>query len=76
VSPRAPRLTADELLRALRRDGWEILRQRGSHTILTHSTKPGHPVVAVHAGLIISPKTLAGILADAGLTSDELRELL
>ena len=76
MSPRLPRLTADELLRALRRDGWEILRQRGSHAILTHPTKPGHPVVAIHAGPAVPPGTLATILKQCGLTVDELRKLL
>ena len=33
-------------------------------------------VVARHAGVIIKPKTLASILDQAGLTADQLRELL
>ena len=76
MSPRLPRVTAGELLRALRRDGWEVLRQTGSHAIMAHPTKPGHPVVPVHAGRTVRLGTLASILTDAGLTSDDLRRLL
>jgi predicted RNA binding protein YcfA (HicA-like mRNA interferase family) len=64
------------MLRALRRDGWAIERQSGSHAQLRHPTKPGQVTVARHAGVILSPKTLAAILEQAGLTMDELRRLL
>lgn len=75
--PRLPRLTASDLLRALRRDGWEIVRQRGtSHAQLKHSTKPGRVTLAMHSGDIVAPKTLTTILVQAGLTPDELRDLL
>jgi len=76
VSPRAPRITAAQLLRALRRDGWEIDRQRGGHVQLAHPSKPGLVTVPQHVGEILKPKTLATILEQAGLTVDELRRLL
>lgn len=34
MSPRSPRINAVELLRALKRDGWEQVRQSGSHVTL------------------------------------------
>ncbi len=71
-----PRVTAAELLRALRRSGWEIVRQSGSHAILKHSIKPGRVTIAIHARVIIKPKTLETVLEQAGLTVDELRDLL
>ena len=71
-----PRLTAAELLRALGRTGWQPQRQTGSDVILKHSTHPGRATVAKHPGIIIKPKTLASILDEVGLTSDELRDLL
>jgi predicted RNA binding protein YcfA (HicA-like mRNA interferase family) len=76
VSPRQPRITAAQLLRALRRDGWDHHHQTGSHLYLKHETKPGMVTVARHAGVIIKPKTLAAILEQAGLTTDQLRDLL
>ncbi|HEX2184397.1 MAG TPA: type II toxin-antitoxin system HicA family toxin [Chloroflexota bacterium] len=43
---------------------------------MRHPTKPGRVAVARHAGTIIKPKTLASVMREAGLTVDELRELL
>ena len=74
--PRLPRITAAELLKALRRDGWFETRQKGSHLMLRHATKPGLVVLAMHRGEGLPPGTVAQILRDADLTIDELRELL
>ncbi len=76
MNPRLPRITPAELLRALRRDGWEPKRQAGSHVQLQHATKPGRVTVAVHSNRVIDPKTLASALRQAGLTIEQLRELL
>ena len=76
MSPRLPRITPAELLRALRRDGWEAKRQASSHVQLRHPTKPGRVTVAVHSNRVIDPKTLAFALRQAGLTIEQLRELL
>ena len=76
MSPRLPRITAFELLKALRRDGWQAIRQRGSHIALKHAIKKGRITVPNHSGIIIKPKTLETILKQAELTIDELRELL
>jgi predicted RNA binding protein YcfA (HicA-like mRNA interferase family) len=59
VSPRGPRVTAAQVLRAPRRDGWAVERRSGSHAQLRHPTKPGQVTVPRHAGVILSPKTLA-----------------
>ena len=74
--PRLPRITAVELLRALRRDGWIEAKQVGSHLHLKHPTKPGRVTVPRHAGEVLAPKLLTSILAQADLTADELRDLL
>lgn len=75
MSPKLPRATAAELLRALQRDGWEVVRQRGSHVLLEHPTKPGLVVVPHHRGEVRTG-TLKSIMDDAGLTPDDLRRLL
>jgi predicted RNA binding protein YcfA (HicA-like mRNA interferase family) len=76
VSPRLPRVTGADLVRALERDGWLRHHQVGSHLVLRHATKPGRVVVAMHAGLTIGPGLLAKTLKDASLTADDLRRLL
>jgi len=72
---RLPVLDASELLYALKKAGFEITRQRGSHARLRH---PDGRVltVPVHAGQDIGRGLLRKILRDAELSSDNLRELL
>ncbi|HEV2459611.1 MAG TPA: type II toxin-antitoxin system HicA family toxin, partial [Ktedonobacterales bacterium] len=65
-----------ELLRALARDGWQTVRQSGSHVALTHDVKPGRVTVPEHTGVILKPKSLETILKQAGLSADDLRKLL
>jgi predicted RNA binding protein YcfA (HicA-like mRNA interferase family) len=76
MSPRLPRITAAELLRALRRDGWQQVRQSGSHVTLKHLRKRGTVTVPKHGHVILKLKTLEMILEQAELTADDLRELL
>ena len=73
---RLPRVTAAQALRALLRDGWYVSRQSGSHAVLHHPAKPGRVVVPRHAGVILKPGILSGIIKDAGLSVEEFRELL
>ena len=73
---RLPRITSTELLAALRRAGWEVVRQRGSHARLAHPDRGARVTISVHAGQTIKPGTLRGVLEQAGLTVDELVELL
>jgi predicted RNA binding protein YcfA (HicA-like mRNA interferase family) len=75
VNPRLPRITADELLRALARDGWHQVRP-GKHLHLRHPTKPGRVDVPYHSGRTLKPGTLKNIPLQAGLTVDALRDLL
>jgi predicted RNA binding protein YcfA (HicA-like mRNA interferase family) len=37
-----------EVEKLLKADGWELNRQRGSHRVYTHPTKPGRVVLAWH----------------------------
>lgn len=76
MSPRQPRITAAQVLRALARDGWWVDRQSGSHAHLRHPSKRARVTVPQHSGVILSPKTLRSICEQAGLTMDRLRELL
>ena len=76
MSPKLPRVTAEDLLRALRRNGCREARQRGSHIVLVHERKPGIVVVPRHKGQGLPPGLIARILRDAALTPDELRMLL
>jgi predicted RNA binding protein YcfA (HicA-like mRNA interferase family) len=64
------------MLRALHKAGWEELRQSGSHVQLRHPFRPGRVTVPSHGNAILHPKTLRSILTQAGMSIDELRELI
>jgi len=77
MSPRLPRPTGDELLRALRRAGWQVARVTGSHHHLVHPSQPGVLVtVAAHSGRSVPIGTLKEILDRAGIDAEELQRLL
>ena len=59
-------MTARELIRLLKKDGWYEKDQKGSHLQLVHPKKKGKVTVPVHSGDI--PRgTLNSILRQAGL---------
>lgn len=72
---RLPRITGKELIGALRRVGFEVVRVKGSHHFLRHGDGRA-TVVPVHAGDTIGPGLLASILSDVQITRDELIDLL
>ncbi|MAT72578.1 MAG: hypothetical protein CMJ58_24030 [Planctomycetaceae bacterium] len=56
-----------EILKLLADDGWQQVRQRGSHRQFQHPTKSGTVTVAGKPGDELHPKTAASILKQAGL---------
>ena len=68
-------LKAGEMLHALQKAGFRVVRQRGSHARLRHPD--GRVVtVPVHAGQDIGRGLLRKILRDAELTPEEFLRLL
>jgi len=70
-----PRLTGKDLVAALRRVGFEVIRVRGSHHYLRH-TDGRATVVPVHAGETIGPGLMNQILRDCELRREDLDALL
>ena len=64
--PRAPRLTGKQLIAALGRNGFVVVRTRGSHHFLKHADGRA-TVVPVHGRETIGPGLLAQILRDCEL---------
>ncbi len=56
-----------EAIAAVEADGWYIDRQKGSHRIFRHPTKPGTVTIAGHPSKDLAPKTRDSIFAQAGL---------
>ena len=72
---RNPRGTGTDLIAALERVGFRVLRIKGSHHFLRHEDGR-NTVVPVHSGETIGPGLLHRILRDCQLTADQLGKLL
>ncbi len=72
---RLPAVTGKELVAALQRLGFEILRTKGCHHFLRHPDGRT-TVVPVHAGEDIGPGLMSKILRDAKLTRETLKQHL
>ena len=73
--PRWPRLRGREVIAALRRAGFTVLRVRGSHYFLQHPDGR-RTVVPVHSGEIIGPGLLNKILKDAEIEAEAFESWL
>ena len=72
---RLPSVTGAQLIRALRRFGFEVVRIKGSHHFLQHDDGRC-TVVPVHRSETIGRGLLAQILRDCELSGEELQEKL
>jgi len=69
--PRRPRIQGRELIRALGRAGFQVLRTRGSHHYL-HHPDGRTTVIPVHSGEEIGIGLLGKILRDVEWTNEDL----
>ncbi|HEY5298346.1 MAG TPA: type II toxin-antitoxin system HicA family toxin [Verrucomicrobiae bacterium] len=65
--PKLPRISGSEIVRALQRLGFEVVRQRGSHIIM----RRGSSGCVVPNHLEVKVGTLAGVLRQAGVSTEE-----
>jgi predicted RNA binding protein YcfA (HicA-like mRNA interferase family) len=70
--PKLPILTGAEVIRALERLGFSVVRQRGSHIVMRRGT--AGCVVPNHREVKIG--TLGGVLKQAGINADEFLQAL
>ena len=75
MSEKLPRVTADKVIRVLKKKGYFLSRQSGSHKI--YRNEAGVRVtVPFHSGKIIHPKILKNILKGCELSVEEFKELM
>jgi predicted RNA binding protein YcfA (HicA-like mRNA interferase family) len=73
---KVPSLPYNRIIRALQRDGWTVVRQRGSHIRLQKRVGDELLKVTVPAHRPVKRSTLSHILKQARLDVDEFLELL
>ena len=70
--PKLPSLSGDELIKALTKAGFQIVRQKGNH--LSMRKAEFRAVIPLHKEL--AKGTLVGILKQCGLTKEDLLSIL
>lgn len=73
---KVPVLNYDQVIRALRKDGWIVVRQRDSHIRLQKTTKTETLKLIVPAHRPIKRSTLSHILKQADLTVNQFKKLI
>ena len=73
---KVPSLPYGRIIRALQRDGWTVVRQRGSHIRLQKRIDDELLKITVPAHRPVKRSTLAHILRQARLDIDQFLELL
>ena len=56
-----------ELIKLIEKDGWFLVRTRGSHRQFHHLTKSGTVTIAGKESIDVLPGTLNSVLKQAGL---------
>jgi len=71
---RLPVISGRDAVQAFERDGWRLVRQRGSHMIMT---KPGiASLLSIPNHRELKPGTLRGLIRSSGLDVAKFWELL
>jgi predicted RNA binding protein YcfA (HicA-like mRNA interferase family) len=73
--PRLPRVRGREVIAALKRAGFMVLRVKGSHHFLRHGDGR-RTVVPVHSGETIGPGLMAKILKDVEMETEDFEKWL
>ena len=60
-----------EAIRTVERDGWVLVRTRGSHRQYKHPEKPGRVTIAGNLGTDLTIGTWRSILKQAGLAEGD-----
>jgi predicted RNA binding protein YcfA (HicA-like mRNA interferase family) len=72
MSPKLPVLSGEEVIRALRKFGYAVVRQKGSHVRLRNEGDPARLPVTVPLHKELAKGTLKNILSDSGISVEEL----
>ena len=72
MSPKLPRLTAKQLIKKLKENGYVYSGSEGSHQHFVHPEKPVKLTIPVHPGKIIGPGLLKAILRQAKLEPEDI----
>lgn len=68
--------TGDLVVRAFKRSGWTVSRQKGSHVIMERSGYDVTLSIPVHKSKDVKRGTLRDLIRDAGMTIEEFLSIV
>ena len=72
-----PQISGKNLSKALKKDGWQEVGQKGSHRKLVKYTKPtGKTTVIIPQHKVLKKGTLTSILKAANISVENLKKLI
>jgi len=74
--PKIKPLPHRELIRALEKTGFRIVRQKGSHVIIMMNGHGTRIVIPAHPGKDVKPGLIRAIIKEAGLSREKFLKLL
>ena len=76
MTPKLPVVSGNDVIRALSKFGYAVVRQKGSHVRLRHPSDPQRLPVTVPMHKELAFGTLRRILRDSGISVDQLLSVL
>ena len=73
--PKIPPISPNKLIKTLEKEGFKVIRQKGSHVIMINN-KRNRIVIPVHPGKDIKPGLTRAILREAGINREKFLKLL
>jgi len=73
--PKIPPISPNKIVKILEKEGFKVIRQKGSHVIMINSRKT-RIVIPVHPGKDIKPGLIRAILREAGISREKFLKLL
>ncbi len=76
MTPRLPVVSGDDFVRILKKFGYGVVRQKGSHVRLRHLTDPQRKPLTVPVHKTLKRGLLHRLLRDAQITEQQLADSL
>lgn len=73
--PQTKKLTARELVKALKKEGFNCTTKKGGHLIFRHPDNRRVTIAYHHSGDTFPPKTLNSIIKDSCWSEEDLKRL-
>jgi predicted RNA binding protein YcfA (HicA-like mRNA interferase family) len=72
--PKISPISAEKLIKVLEKEGFKVIRQKGSHIIMINANR-NRIVIPMHSGKDIKPGLVRAILKEAGVSREKFQKI-